>query len=638
MVGYIDPYEQIVIENTTVQYDTVAVMNYASLTIRNSNFTVNAVLVTMDNSNLLVNNSDFYINGISFFDGDSSILLKDDLTFCCDVITSENTVLEIDSAFVNVPMNFIGQYKIIGMNDSQFLITNSNIEFGNGKWGGGFLNNSSFHQNNNTFQNTIGIAMTLNIANESQLFIDNCEGGMELIIADSCNVNISDSNTFILWFDFPNNSISDFTFPPPNSSVPGASNITNFSFSNSTPGISGINYFVNIENSDTIFWGLMPDQGSDVTINNSHILACGFKFEESSVNTVSGFINDSLYVSYTAQLSDRSFNLNNTYIGTWNFYPAATAELTIISSIFGEALAFNDAILTVMNSACDGSGGYFGSYNNSTVYVDNSILQIPLSSNILIDDNSEMVISNSDIIGTSMVNTNSFLIISNTTYDNLPIVNDNAYFLEVYLDSLENANIDSIIAVTGTINDINGPQNNDQITRYRLEYSDTDSLNFSLIIDTLYTQSIQNDLICNWNTDGIDPADYLLWLITYVNEDSVITTIRQITLNNLSSLEQNIVSPPEYKLYQNYPNPFNSFTTIKFTTKNIVKNTEMIIYNLKGQKVKTFSNLQINNSTNQQIVWDARDENNQPVSSGIYFFRLKSGKEFSETKRMLFLK
>ncbi|MCF7859726.1 MAG: hypothetical protein K9N09_11710, partial [Candidatus Cloacimonetes bacterium] len=47
------------------------------------------------------------------------------------------------------------------------------------------------------------------------------------------------------------------------------------------------------------------------------------------------------------------------------------------------------------------------------------------------------------------------------------------------------------------------------------------------------------------------------------------------------------------------------------------------IYNLKGQKIKTFPNLQINKSSNQQIVWDGTDDKNQPVSSGIYFARMR---------------
>ena len=92
----------------------------------------------------------------------------------------------------------------------------------------------------------------------------------------------------------------------------------------------------------------------------------------------------------------------------------------------------------------------------------------------------------------------------------------------------------------------------------------------------------------------------------------------------------------------NYPNPFNPsgagrspITTISFNlTAEHAEDAELIIYNIKGQKIRQFSIF--NNQFS--IIWDGTDENNQPVSSGIYFYNLKVGKDFSETKRMLLLK
>ena len=99
--------------------------------------------------------------------------------------------------------------------------------------------------------------------------------------------------------------------------------------------------------------------------------------------------------------------------------------------------------------------------------------------------------------------------------------------------------------------------------------------------------------------------------------------------------ENIIVEPPLIKLYQNYPNPFNPSTTISFDTSR--KNAKIIIYNIKGQKIKTFL---INSSTHtpiNSIIWDGKDDNNQPVSSGIYFYKLKAGK-YTSTKKMILMK
>jgi len=103
-------------------------------------------------------------------------------------------------------------------------------------------------------------------------------------------------------------------------------------------------------------------------------------------------------------------------------------------------------------------------------------------------------------------------------------------------------------------------------------------------------------------------------------------------LNSYVFAENEIIST-EIRL-SNFPNPFNPKTTISFelNTEN-TEGTEIVIYNIKGQKIRQYSILNIQSS----IVWDGKDDNNQPVSSGIYFYRLEAG-NYTSTKRMIFLK
>ena len=80
-----------------------------------------------------------------------------------------------------------------------------------------------------------------------------------------------------------------------------------------------------------------------------------------------------------------------------------------------------------------------------------------------------------------------------------------------------------------------------------------------------------------------------------------------------------------------YPNPFSSQTTIQFTTENTEKNTEIEIYNIKGQKVKSLECINHVDAKATQslhtITWNGTDESNKPVSSGIYFINLHYGKD-----------
>ncbi len=93
--------------------------------------------------------------------------------------------------------------------------------------------------------------------------------------------------------------------------------------------------------------------------------------------------------------------------------------------------------------------------------------------------------------------------------------------------------------------------------------------------------------------------------------------------------------PKEIVLNQNYPNPFNPNTTIEFFLPEGTYVT-ISVFNVTGQVIKTLINKTMPRGFSQ-VVWDGTDYNNNPVSSGIYFYRLNT-EDMSIVKRMLLLK
>jgi len=93
--------------------------------------------------------------------------------------------------------------------------------------------------------------------------------------------------------------------------------------------------------------------------------------------------------------------------------------------------------------------------------------------------------------------------------------------------------------------------------------------------------------------------------------------------------------PGPTRLTGNYPNPFNPSTTIEFSLGKASR-TDLSIYNLKGQKVKTLAQGDWAPG-NHKIIWQGTDEQNQPVGSGIYFIRLNAG-QYTETKKITLIK
>ncbi|MCF7859718.1 MAG: T9SS type A sorting domain-containing protein, partial [Candidatus Cloacimonetes bacterium] len=106
-------------------------------------------------------------------------------------------------------------------------------------------------------------------------------------------------------------------------------------------------------------------------------------------------------------------------------------------------------------------------------------------------------------------------------------------------------------------------------------------------------------------------------------------------LISLTDSENNTPVVNRTTLSQNYPNPFNPTTTINYSIA-AEGNVELAVYNIKGQKVKTLV-CKREEAGQHQIVWDGKDNTNKTVSSGIYFYRLASGKK-TLNKKMLLLK
>jgi hypothetical protein len=107
----------------------------------------------------------------------------------------------------------------------------------------------------------------------------------------------------------------------------------------------------------------------------------------------------------------------------------------------------------------------------------------------------------------------------------------------------------------------------------------------------------------------------------------------RVNSGNTGIATNNTVLPVKFKLSQNYPNPFNPVTTISYSlTGKIDINLE--IYNILGEKVRTLVN-SVQNSGDYSMVWDATDDHHNPVSSGIYLYRLTGGNVALQRKMIL---
>ncbi len=94
--------------------------------------------------------------------------------------------------------------------------------------------------------------------------------------------------------------------------------------------------------------------------------------------------------------------------------------------------------------------------------------------------------------------------------------------------------------------------------------------------------------------------------------------------------------PLEYGLDQNFPNPFNAQTMINFSM-HAQEHVVLKVYNVLGQEVVTLLDQQMD-AAKHEILWEGNNNQGTVVASGTYFYSLKIGDSFEETRQMTLLK
>jgi len=124
-------------------------------------------------------------------------------------------------------------------------------------------------------------------------------------------------------------------------------------------------------------------------------------------------------------------------------------------------------------------------------------------------------------------------------------------------------------------------------------------------------------------TDGIDT-------VKVSGDDRVVFVNRY---EYLSTVSEGV--PVEFALHENYPNPFNPTTTLRFDLPE-VSDVTLTIYNMLGQKVRTF-NYQNTSAGYHSVKWNATNDLGEQVGAGVYLYQLQT-KDFVKTRKMVLLK
>jgi photosystem II stability/assembly factor-like uncharacterized protein len=90
--------------------------------------------------------------------------------------------------------------------------------------------------------------------------------------------------------------------------------------------------------------------------------------------------------------------------------------------------------------------------------------------------------------------------------------------------------------------------------------------------------------------------------------------------------------PSSYSLGQNYPNPFNPMTTIEYSVPENNVPVRITVLDMLGREVETIVD-KVHKSGNYKVIFDGTK-----VSSGMYFYKMQAGTEFTQVRKMILIK
>lgn len=416
-----------------------------------------------------------------------------------DLIVFQHGRVLSDSSSLTFPQDYFYQRSITVVQHGIGYFTNTAFNY-SGYQHSLFIGDSAQVGFNNVHQRDW---TTGGIFGSGTLWMSHVNLGGEFILADTGTSYYNNVDTLLLWHQLPATSVINYTFPDGDS-------LMAYQFNNSTPGVSGINYNVYADSCRTVWWGLMPTNGSDVTVSNSNLRTIGCWFQNGDTATVNGVYDNTMYANTVMPFSDRNFHLINSYVMTWSMYVFDSSKVNISNSAVGEVGTQKKSVLNAQNFLLDGSGGYFWATDSSVTVSSDAIVYSTARS----ERDALFILGYSTLPYSTPTAINRSIFIS--TQNNLPadpLAYDAGTMWMQNIESPGTAHADSAIDIKGSEWIDQGPDGGTLFYQnYSLDYQLYGATAWTpLVIDS--AMEIRHNMLGTWNTAGLTAGTYILRLV-----------------------------------------------------------------------------------------------------------------------------
>jgi len=176
-------------------------------------------------------------------------------------------------------------------------------------------------------------------------------------------------------------------------------------------------------------------------------------------------------------------------------------------------------------------------------------------------------------------------------------------------------------------------------TNYDIDLKGLNFNDYSLINAVDKANGILHLEMSNLNpSSGNDQVTFDFGNLAFISEDLRVYYSSYNSYGEIVSQGYEFLStaPDNFRLAQSYPNPFNlPGTTIEFDLPS-AQNISMVIVDIRGRVVRNLIDGQERFGF-QSVVWDGKNDDGDVVSSGVYFYQIRSS-SFTEAGKLVFLR
>jgi hypothetical protein len=270
--------------------------------------------------------------------------------------------LVLEDSVIQFMGTYHGQYALAAAENATVEITGCDYRVPNGVQHAIFVTGDAELDLTDT---VFGGLQQLLTAGDARMRAERLNGNFEVLVQNDSRMELTDiprdpgGGDLWVWVEFPPDSEAVYT-PP----MPGF--IDSWSFP--PQGATGILQTVQMERCEAKLWPMLVREGSTLTLKDipeDNWIVVGLFLYQST--EISNLVNNLTYVDEVFAIGAHDIRLENASIDTWNLYPNGVARVRVRDSLLGEILTFGSSRVDMWNTTIDGSGGFFGSRDTSTI-------------------------------------------------------------------------------------------------------------------------------------------------------------------------------------------------------------------------------------------------------------------------------